>query len=133
MTPTTQAKDVRLTKIAMVILYAKDPIQSLGFYRDVLGMKVKEESPEWVELDGGGVSLALHKSERVPAKRVEHEPWVVFGVEDVRAAHEALQAKGVRFLRPLTKVCGDDTYSGLCGDFTDPDGNWLSIFGTVPV
>jgi lactoylglutathione lyase len=124
------ADDVRLGRLAMVILYARDPLRSLAFYRDVLGMTVKEESPEWVELDGGGVSVALHASPR-PVERTETSPWVVFAVDDVRGAYDALAAKGVRFLKPLTQVCGDEAHRGLSGDFHDPDGNALSIFGMV--
>jgi catechol 2,3-dioxygenase-like lactoylglutathione lyase family enzyme len=114
----------------MVILYARDPQRSLGFYRDVLGMAVKESSPEWVELEGGGVSIALHVSPK-PVERTDTSPWLVFAVDDVRAAYDALEAKGVKFLKPLTQVCGDEKSRGLAGDFHDPDGNALSIFGTV--
>jgi catechol 2,3-dioxygenase-like lactoylglutathione lyase family enzyme len=127
---TVPAADVRLSRLAMVILYARDPIRSLAFYRDVLGMTVREQSPEWVELDGGGVSIALHVSPK-PVERTDTSPWVVFSVDDVRAAYDALAAKGVRFLKPLTQVCGDEKNRGLAGDFSDPDGNMLSIFGMV--
>jgi predicted enzyme related to lactoylglutathione lyase len=124
--------DVRLGKISLVILYAKDPIASLAFYRDLLGMKVTEETPHWVQMDGGGVSLALHHHPKMPASRDEALPWVVFEVEDPRAAYEALKAKGAKFLEPPKQVCGDEKMVGLSADLLDPDGNRLSLFGMVP-
>lgn len=124
--------DVRISKLGMVILYAKDPSKSLAFYRDLLGMKVTEESPGWVELDGGGVSIALHHHDAIPAKREPTLPWIVFFVDDVRGTYEALKAKGATFLVPPTKVCGDETWSGLSADLLDPDGNQVSLFGKVP-
>ena len=37
-------------KIGMVILLVSDVHKLITFYRDVLGMKVRHESDEWVEL-----------------------------------------------------------------------------------
>jgi predicted enzyme related to lactoylglutathione lyase len=116
----------------MVILYVKDTMAALPFYRDLLGMKVTEASPHWVELDGGGVSLALHPHPQVPAKRDTAYPWVVFSVEDVRGTYEALRAKGAAFLAPPKAVCGDEVRTGLSADLEDPDGNRISLFGWVP-
>jgi predicted enzyme related to lactoylglutathione lyase len=124
--------DVRISKIAMVIVYSKDPMGSLPFYRDLLGMTVKEASPQWVELDGGGVSLAIHEHPKMPANRDEAAPWVVFQVDDIRGTYEALKAKGAKFLGEPKQVCGDDTMVGLSADLLDPDGNRLSLFAMVP-
>jgi extradiol dioxygenase family protein len=124
--------DVRIAKMAMVIVYSKDPMASLPFYRDLLGMRVQEASPHWVQLDCGGVSLSIHVHPNIPATRDEAAPWVVFQVDDVRGTYEALVAKGVRFLEPPKQVCGDETMVGLSADLLDPDGNRLSLFGMVP-
>ena len=123
---------LRINKLSMVILYVRDPMASLPFYRDVLGMTVKEASPHWAELECGGTSLALHPHPSMPAKREDTLPWVVFHVDDVHGAYQALLEKGVKFLSPPKQVCGDETYAGLSADLTDPDGNRLSVFGMVP-
>src|SRR5262249_51188022 len=112
---------VQLKKITLLIQYAKDPMKSLAFYRDVLGMKVVEESPQWVQLDGGGVHLALHAHEKLPAPRGVAHPWVVFEVDDPHAAYEALKSEGVAFRGPPVEVCGDEKTVGLSADFEDPD------------
>jgi lactoylglutathione lyase len=128
----TTTADVKISKIAMVIVYAKDPMASLAFYRDLLGMTVQEASPHWVQLDGGGVSLAIHEHPKMPATRDDATPWVVFQVDDPRTAYEALKAKGAQFLGEPKQVCGDDTMIGLSADLLDPDGNRISLFAMVP-
>jgi catechol 2,3-dioxygenase-like lactoylglutathione lyase family enzyme len=125
------AVDVRLDRIAMVIVYAKDPLRSVAFFRDRLGMRVLEASEHWAELDGGGIHLAIHPHREMPAKRDPAAPWVVFEVDDVRGTYEALRARGVEFLGPPKEVCGDATWAGLSADFEDPDGNRFSVFGKV--
>lgn len=122
---------VRLSKIGLVILYVKDPIASLAFYRDLLGMKVVEASPGWVQLDGGGTHLALHPHPSIPADRGSACSWVVFEVDDVRGTHRALCDRGVSFLCEPKQVCGDEKKAGLSADLKDPDGNPISIFGYV--
>ena len=54
-------------KIGMVILLVSDVHKLITFYRDALGMKVRHESDEWVELSTkeGSTSLALHLSQKV--------------------------------------------------------------------
>ena len=50
---------------------------------------------------------------------------IVFGVEDVTAAHAALTARGVAFLSAPRNVTGDQ----WAANFRDPDGHLLSVFG----
>lgn len=128
----TTPADVRIDKMSIVIFYVRDTMASLPFYRDLLGMKVKEATPHWAELDCGGTSLALHPHPNVPAKRDPAHPWVVFGVDDIRGTYRALLAKGVVFLTPPKEVHGDDKIKGLSADLADPDGNLISLYGTVP-
>ena len=123
---------VRLDKMSLVIFYVHDPMASLPFYRDLLGMKVTEASPHWAQFECGATSLALHSHPNLPAKRDAANPWVVFQVDDIHGAYQALLDKGVKFISPPKKVCGDETYSGLSADLADPDGNLLSLYGTVP-
>jgi lactoylglutathione lyase len=123
--------DVKLSTISYVILYVKDTAKAVPFYRDVLGMKVRAEEPGWVEIDTGSTVLALHSEEKPPAER-SGCGVVVFGVDDVQAAYESLKEKGVKFRGAPQIVCEAGDKVGKGADFTDPDGNPLSIFGMVP-
>jgi len=119
-----------LTRLGYVILFAKDVERSAAFYRDALGIPVKMASPEWTELETEGTVLALHRhDEAVPTAGAQ--PEVVFNVDDVRAAHAALRERDVA-VGDLRKVWEGGGVVGLSAVFKDPDGNRLSVHGTVP-
>jgi catechol 2,3-dioxygenase-like lactoylglutathione lyase family enzyme len=118
--------NVQLSKIGLVMLGVKDLTRSVGFYRDKLGLAVAQEIPnEFAFLNGGGVTLALS----VPlAQHTGQGPGcteIVFSVEDVTAAHEALKGRGVQFTHEPRNVTG----AMWAANFNDPDGHRLSIFG----
>lgn len=123
---------IRLNKASLLICYVRDAMASVAFYRDKLGMKVLEASPHWAELDAGGIRLALHPHPKLPATREPTLPFLVFTVDDVHGAYEALRAHGVTFLTPPKEVFGDESMVGLAADLADLDGNLISILGTVP-
>lgn len=122
--------DVKLSTLSYVILYVKDTKKSVPFYRDTLGVKVKVDDNGWVELDTGAVTLALHAAEDYKPSMSETQPVVVFPVENIQQAYEALKAKGVKFEKEPQIVCEHDgNQVGKSADFRDPDGNRLSIYG----
>ena len=120
--------DFKLSKVALVMLGVKDFPKSVAFYRDTLGLQPQGEVPgEFAFFNGGGVMLALSVPHADP-KTSPHTVGaleVVFGVDDVMAAYEALRARGVTFIREPRNVTGAN-WSAV---FTDPDGHRLSIFG----
>jgi predicted enzyme related to lactoylglutathione lyase len=72
----------------------------------------------------------LHGEENPPAQRTG-SAIVVFAVDDLQGTYEALKAKGIKFNREPQVVCEAGDKVGKSADFTDPDGNSLSIFGMV--
>ena len=115
----------KLAKIGVVMLGVKDLARAVGFYRDKLGMAVQHDGPEFAFLDGGGVTLALAVplSRNSPAMVGATE--VVFSVEGVREAYDALRARGVVFTHEPRNVTGPMWAANFC----DPDGHRLSVFG----
>jgi lactoylglutathione lyase len=120
--------DVKLTTMSYVILYVKDTAKAVPFYRDTLGFKVKMDEHGWVELETGSTTLALHGHEKMPATRTDAEPIIVFNVENIQQAYEALKAKGIKFVSEPKVVCEVEGKIGKSADFKDLDGNSLSIF-----
>jgi len=51
------------------IVYVSDMKRSLSFYRDVLGIPLKFESPGWTEFATEGATLALHAAEAPAAEK----------------------------------------------------------------
>jgi catechol 2,3-dioxygenase-like lactoylglutathione lyase family enzyme len=110
-----------------VILYVQDMDAQVRFYRDTLGLQVKEPQDSqdfgdlfWVELDTGSCTLALHAGGQ--RRQGKDAPKIVFRVADVPAARNELRASGVsmgeiRVPTPGVQVC----------DGIDPEGNRFSI------
>jgi len=48
------------TQLRYVIKFVADMDKAVKFHRDVLGLKVKFESPGWSEFATGETTLALH-------------------------------------------------------------------------
>lgn len=115
----------KLTKIGVVMLGVQDVARSVAFYRDKLGLSVQMEIPGFTFLDGGGVTLALSQPLARATGQAAGATEVVFSVEDVTAAYEALRANGVTFTQAPRNVAG----SNWAANFQDPDGHRLSIFG----
>lgn len=128
---TTAIKErVSLKKVGYVILYVKDTKKAVPFYRDILGIPVRMDEQGWVELETAGFTLALHGCEGKLKALPETAPTVVFQVPDIRAAHKALKEQGLK-IKALNKVCEFGDQVGLSGEFNDPDGNRLSVYGMV--
>ncbi len=58
-------------RVNYVIVFVSDMKRSVSFYRDVLGLPLKFESPEWTEFATDGATLALHASAIPPAAATE--------------------------------------------------------------
>ena len=121
--------EFRLSKISIVMLGVREMARALSFYRDLLGLAVQFETPEFSFLNGGGVTLCLSeplaKALGGSAPQLGGASELVFSVDDVQGAYEALSAKGVKFTRGPHNVTGTQ----WAANFDDSDGHKLSIFG----
>mgnify|MGYP002633515300 CR=1 FL=1 len=117
--------DIRLTRINNIFLGVTDLSRSAAFYRETLGLELQFEMDDFVFLNAGGVALALSTAHARLATPLAGATEVVFGVDDVTAAHTALRARGVEFLNAPRNVTGDQ----WAANFRDPDGHLLSIVG----
>ncbi len=95
-----------MKKIDYTIVFVSDMKRSIDFYRDVLGLPLKFESPDWTEFATEATTLALHAAvagSREPSA-LEHHPagscHPGFQVDDIEAFHQKMSAKGVRCIRP---------------------------------
>ena len=108
-----------MTQLNYVIMFVDDVAAAITFYRDVVGFKVRFESPEWSELETGATTLALHKSSvDSPAGTVK----LGVGVPNVDAFHAHWSVNGVRFLRPPADVHGQ-----RLSEFVTPWGAHMSV------
>jgi len=54
-------------RVNYAIVFVSDMSRSTAFYRDVIGLPVKFESPEWTEFATEGATLALHAGDAAAA------------------------------------------------------------------
>ena len=107
----------------------RDAARATAFYRDVLGLKLVEESPFAVVFDSGGVMLRV-----TSVRELNPAPYTVlgWGVPDIAAAVRQLVSAGVTFSRfPGMTQDEDGVWASPSGArvawFADPDGNVLSL------
>ena len=100
------------------------------FYRDVLGLPEIGARARWVWFDlGDGRRLEL--VEATDEEPTESEPGVQvgFAVDDIRAAREALIARGAE---PVGEISGGPKSGSLWCSFRDADGNLFQINEKLP-
>jgi len=92
------------------------------FYGDMLGL---ERSKQWGsmparEYETGSLTIAVMQSDAFGIDFQPHSHPIALQVDDVAAAREELESKGVEFV-------ADTMDSGVChmAHFRDPDGNVL--------
>jgi predicted enzyme related to lactoylglutathione lyase len=108
------------TQLRYVIKFVADMSKAVKFYRDVMGLQLKFESPGWSEFVTGETTLALHPaSEKNAAGRVE----LGFTVADVEGFYRDMTAKGVLFSMPPKK----QYFGGLLAQFVDSEGAHCSV------
>ncbi len=109
-------------KLSHVIEFVADMDRAVKFYRDVLNLPLKFQSPGWSEFATGETTLALHPaSDKNPAGRVE----LGFATPALGKFYQDMTAKGMQFSIPPTK----QDYGNLLAQFIDSEGGHCSVSG----
>jgi lactoylglutathione lyase len=88
-------------KLRYAIKYVADMDEAVAFYRDIMDLPLRFQSPHWSEFDTGSeTKLALHSaSDEHPAGSTS----LAFGTDDLDAFHASRMAMGVDFTLPPTQ------------------------------
>lgn len=120
------------SKVDYVMVNVSDMGRSVAFYRDILGLPLKFESPGWSEFQTGSTTLALHGA---PAGEgaAHGGPTagtcsIGFSVEDIHATHAELQGRGARFVMSPTDQPEEGIRLAVC---LDPDGLAISFAESI--
>ena len=101
-------------KLNYVIKFVSDMTRAVSFYRDLLGLSLKFESPGWTEFTTGETTLALHPaSDKNPAGTLQ----LGFAVTDIQKFYDKMVGSGVEFTMRPTKEFGV-----LLARFLDSEG-----------
>jgi len=116
----------------LTMVMVSDMERSVRFYRDVLGLQLRFQSPDWTEFDVAGTTLALHGGGKPGPPQGKEQlagtASIGFNVDNVDVVYENLKAKGARSVIPPTQREGEGIRLAV---FTDPDGLAISFAQTV--
>ena len=126
-------------KIVVASVLVDDQAKALAFYTDILGFIKKHDIPlgehRWLTVVApdapDGTELLLEPDAHPAAPPFKEAlvndgiPFTSFGVDDVRAEYERLEAMGVRFIQPPT-----DLGTVVTAVFDDTCGNLIQIAET---
>ena len=115
-------------RINYSIIYVSDMDRSVAFYRDVIGIPMKFESPGWAEFITDGATLALHKGDaHANAPHVSEQAGQCragFQVPDLDDFHERMIEQNVPCIQGPT-----ETFGVRIAQYVDPDGMVFSVSG----
>jgi lactoylglutathione lyase len=112
-----------------VMVNVSDMGRSVAFYRDVLGLPLRFESPGWSEFDTGTTTLALHLAPSAGEGAAHGGPTagtcsIGFSVRSLDETYEALRARGAHFVMSPTTQEAEGIRLAVC---VDPDGLAVSL------
>jgi lactoylglutathione lyase len=115
-------------RVNYAIVFVSDMKRAVSFYRDIIGLPLRFESPGWTEFATDGATLALHVSEgasfekenprQVPAGRCR--PGL--GVPNLDEFHKRMLERNVPCIQEPTNAFG-----AKVAQYVDPDGLAISV------
>tara|TARA_B100001765_G_C19415757_1_gene298777 strand:- start:438 stop:854 length:417 start_codon:yes stop_codon:yes gene_type:complete len=117
---------MNVKKVGNVILAVRDMTKSVEFYNKILGMPIKRQRENWVDLGQSGALLSLHPAnESSPHSSTSVDNGVLIGllVGDVASAVDELKTKDVRIHRDI-----QEREAGKNAIILDPDDYMISLF-----
>ncbi len=115
-------------KVNYIIIFVSDMKRSISFYRDILGIPLKYETPEWTEFETEGTTVALHLSKQPAPVQKEQSENIAgrcrpgFSVPDFDVLHQKLLLHGVTCIQEPK-----ETFGVRIAQYQDPDGLIISI------
>jgi predicted enzyme related to lactoylglutathione lyase len=109
-----------LKSIIDVAVVVSNATKSSQWYKEKLGLEVRDQMDHWVTVAPKGSGVVLHLCQTTPLE--QGNTGIAFGVDDLDKAYEELSRKGVEFtVKPTKKEWGSYAM------FKDSDGNefWL--------
>ena len=114
-------------RVSSAIVFVSDMKRSVAFYRDVIGLPLRFDSPEWSEFATDGATFALHRSERSADPDDDRDQRAGscrpgLAVRDLDAFHLRMVEHNV--------VCTQqpkDLFGARIAQYLDPDGLTVSV------
>jgi lactoylglutathione lyase len=115
-------------RVNYAIIFVSDMNRSVAFYRDVIGLPLKMDSPHWTEFSTEGATLALHLSAAPSGQRADPHKVPAghcrpgLSVPDLDAFHKRMTDLKVICIEPP-----HDVFGAKLAQYLDPDGLGISV------
>jgi lactoylglutathione lyase len=115
-------------KMNYAIVFVSDMKKSVSFYKDVIGLPLKFETPEWTEFATDGATLALHRSDATHLADSKQKPEPAgscrpgLEVPNLGVFHKRMIKNGVTCNQEPKEVFG-----ARLAQYIDPDGLIISV------
>ena len=115
-------------KVNYIIIFVSNMKLAVSFYKTVIGLPLKFETPDWSEFEVGVVTLALHRGDA--AKSDKEDPKKVpagrcrpgLSVPNLDEFHKRMIMNNVECLQEPKEVFG-----ARIAQYLDPDGLAISV------
>ena len=113
-----------MKKLDYAIVFVSEMARSVAFYRDVLELPLRFESPHWTEFGTEVCTVALHPAEApsAAAPASAGRCHLGFQVPDIAAFHRRMESLGVTCIQPPKRE-----QFGTLAVYADPDGLPITI------
>lgn len=113
-------------RVNYAIVFVSDMTRSVAFYRDVIGLPLRFESPEWTEFATEGATLALHASKEATGGGGDQDsagrcrPGLA--MPNIDEFHQRMLDRGVQCVQEPKNLFG-----ARIAQYLDPDGLQFSV------
>lgn len=120
---------ISLGTIRQIAVNVKDVERATRFYRDTLGIKFLFAFPGLAFFDAGGVRLMLARPE---TPELDHPTSLLYyRVDDIAAAHRALESRGVRVAEAPQLVAQMPDHDLWISSYRDSEDNFFALMSEV--
>ena len=122
-------------KAASTRLLVSDITNCCKFYRELLGLNVIVETPNYAEFEAAGQTISLfhqeemasiiHTSGKPTAIDSQDKTLLIFTIRDLDKTYTQLREAGVHFDEPPTQNSDFNLKIAYC---RDPEGNLIGLF-----
>jgi methylmalonyl-CoA/ethylmalonyl-CoA epimerase len=129
MTSNPVSSGIAISQIGQIAINVHDTDRAVGFYRDILGLKLLFMAGHLAFFDCGGVRLMLSPPER---PEFDHPASILyFKVADIKAAHARLVEHKVKTEGEPHVVARMPDHDLWLADFRDSEGNVMCLMSEV--
>jgi lactoylglutathione lyase len=116
---------MEIRRLGSVIIAVSDLTKSVKFYNEIIGLPIKNQRENWVDLGKQGATVILHTASKPINTGTSIENGIVIGlvVGDVESALQEIKAKKIPVYRDI-----ETHKTGKNAIILDPDKYMISLF-----